>query len=215
MKVLVVGANGQIGKQTTEMLQEQNDHHVRAMVRKEDQLNEFKEKGIEAVLADLEGPVEQLAQAAEGCDAVIFAAGSGGQTGADKTLLIDLDGAIKMVEAAEKAGVERFLMVSALQAHNRDNWNEKIRHYYVAKHYADKALEESSLNHTIVRPGGLLNEAGTGQVRVATDLPERATIPREDVARVLVASLNQEKAFNRGFDLVSGEQSIEEALKTL
>lgn len=215
MKVLVVGANGQIGKQATEMLQEGNDHHVRAMVRKEDQLNEFKEKGIEAVLADLEGPVDQLAQAAEGCDAVIFAAGSGGQTGADKTLLIDLDGAVKMVEAAEKAGVERFLMVSALQAHNRNNWNEKIRHYYVAKHYADKALEESSLNHTIVRPGGLLNEEGTGKVRVAEDLPERATIPREDVARVLVAALNEEKTFNRGFDLLSGEYSIEEALKNL
>ncbi|MFD2639517.1 SDR family oxidoreductase [Piscibacillus salipiscarius] len=215
MKVLVVGANGQIGKQTTEMLQEHNDHHVRAMVRKEDQLNEFKDKGIEAVLADLEGPVDQLAQAADGCDAVIFAAGSGGKTGADKTLLIDLDGAIKMVEAAEKAGVERFLMVSALQAHNRENWNEKIRHYYVAKHYADKALVESSLNHTIVRPGGLLNEEGTGKVRVAENLPERATIPREDVARVLVASLNEEKTFNRGFDLLSGEYSVEKALSTL
>ncbi|SEQ31888.1 SDR family oxidoreductase [Piscibacillus halophilus] len=215
MKVLVVGANGKIGKQATELLQNHQEHHVRAMVRKENQLNEFKEKGIEAVLADLEGPVDQLAQAADGCDAVIFAAGSGGQTGADKTLLIDLDGAIKMVEAAEKAGVERFLMVSALQAHNRENWNEKIRHYYVAKHYADKALEASSLNHTIVRPGGLLNEPGAGNVRVAEDLPERATIPREDVARVLVAALNEEKTFNRGFDLLSGENSIEEALKSL
>ncbi|GEL77711.1 SDR family oxidoreductase [Tenuibacillus multivorans] len=215
MKVLVVGANGQIGKQATEFLHDYDEHHVRAMVRKEEQLNEFKEKGIEAVLADLEGSVDQLTQAAEGCDAVIFAAGSGGQTGADKTLLIDLDGAIKMVEAAEKAGVERFLMVSALQAHNRDNWNEKIRHYYVAKHYADKALVASSLNHTIVRPGGLLNEPGTGKIKVADDLPERATIPREDVARVLVASLNQEKTFNRGFDLLSGDQSIEVALNSL
>ncbi|TFB21344.1 SDR family oxidoreductase [Filobacillus milosensis] len=215
MKVLVVGANGQIGKQATEMLQESDEHHVRAMVRKEDQLNEFKEKGIEAVLADLEGPVDQLTQAADGCDAVIFAAGSGGKTGADKTLLIDLDGAVKMVEAAEKAGVKRFLMVSALQAHNRENWNEKICHYYVAKHYADIALVQSSLNHTIVRPGGLLNEEGTGKIRVAENLPERATVPREDVARVLVASINEEQTFNRGFDLLSGEESVKEALKKL
>jgi uncharacterized protein YbjT (DUF2867 family) len=149
MKVLVVGANGQIGKQLIQLLKESNEYTVRAMVRKEEQVHEFKQNGIEAVMADLEGSVEDITVAASGCDAIVFTAGSGGHTGADKTLLIDLDGAGKTIEAAEKANIKRFVMVSALQAQTRENWNEKIKPYYVAKHYADKMLMHSNLTYTI------------------------------------------------------------------
>ncbi|UCZ53443.1 SDR family oxidoreductase [Bacillus shivajii] len=214
MKVFVIGANGQIGRHLVRMLQESNEHTVKAMVRKQEQKQSFEQSGVEAVVADLEGAVGDLAQAMKGFDAVVFTAGSGGQTGADKTLLIDLDGAVKTVEAAEKAGVDRYVMVSAHQAHNRDNWNEKIRHYYVAKHYADRIVEDSRLKYTVIRPGGLLNEPGKGKVTAAENL-QRGSIPREDVAKTIVASLNDEHTQNRSFDLISGEDDIEEAVKKI
>lgn len=214
MKVLVVGANGQIGRILVNMLHESDEYTVRAMVRSEEQGKELANRGIEHVVADLEGTVDHLAEAAKGCDAVVFTAGSGGHTGADKTLLVDLDGAVKMIEAAEQIGISRFLMVSALQAHNRDNWNERIKHYYAAKHYADRVLANSSLNYTIIRPGGLLNEPGTGKVSAAENLG-RSTIPREDVAKTIFAALKEEKTYRKGFDLVSGNTPIEQALKSL
>lgn len=214
MKTLVIGANGQIGRHIVELLKNNSEHSVTAMVRKQEQVQKFEEQGVETVLADLEDSVEKIAKAAEGFDAVIFTAGSGGHTGADKTILIDLDGAVKSVEAAEKAGVKRFVIVSAIGANNREKWGDKIKHYYVAKHYADKAVEASGLTYTIVRPGGLLNEEGTGKVTAASEV-ERGSIPREDVANVVVASLEEENTFNKGFDLISGDTPIEDAVKSV
>lgn len=214
MKVLVIGANGQIGQKVVRLLHANEQYTVRAMVRKEEQLEKLKNENIEAVYASLEGTVKELEAAMKGCDAVVFTAGSGGSTGSDKTLLIDLDGAAKSIEAAENVGVNRFIMVSALQAHHRENWNENLKPYYVAKHYADKILEASSLDYTIIRPGGLTNDAGTGKVDVATNLT-RGTIPREDVAKVVVASLTEEGTYKKSFDLLAGDKNIEQALKTL
>lgn len=214
MKVLVVGANGQIGQHLIQLLKENNEHTVKAMVRKEEQAEALEKLGIETAIADLEGSVDEIAEAAKGCDAIVFTAGSGGHTGTDKTLLVDLDGAVKTIEAAERIGIKRFIMVSALQAHRRENWNEKIKPYYVAKHYADRILEQSSLTYTIIRPGGLLNEPGTGKVSAAENL-DRGTIPREDVAKTIVAALNEKQTFKRFFDLVSGEEPISDALKKL
>lgn len=212
MKVLVIGANGQIGQKVVRLLHANEQYTVRAMVRKEEQLEKLKNENIEAVYASLEGTVKELEAAMKGCDAVVFTAGSGGSTGSDKTLLIDLDGAAKSIEAAENVGVNRFIMVSALQAHHRENWNENLKPYYVAKHYADKILEASSLDYTIIRPGGLTNDAGTGKVDVATNLT-RGTIPREDVAKVVVTSLTEEGTYKKSFDLLAGDKNIEQALK--
>lgn len=214
MKVLVVGANGQIGRILVDLLHGSEQHQVRAMVRKEEQAEKLSEKGIEAVVADLNDTVETISEAARGCDAIVFTAGSGGSTGADMTLLIDLDGAVKTIEAAERVGIQRFIMVSALGAHNRENWNESIRHYYVAKHYADRMLQQTQLNYTIIRPGGLLNEPGTGKVEVSENL-QRGFVPREDVAKTILASLDEEHTYKRSFDLVSGETPISTALKAL
>ncbi|PTM58304.1 SDR family oxidoreductase [Desmospora activa] len=214
MKVLVVGANGQIGRHLVKFLQESEEHTVRAMVRKEEQAKTYQNTGVEAVVANLDDRVDRIAEAANGCEAIVFTAGSGGATGPDKTLLIDLDGAVKTMEAAEKAGIERFVMVSAIQAHNRENWSEKIKPYFVAKHYADRALEQSNLTYTIIRPGGLLNDAGSGKVTAAENL-ERATIPREDVARTIIAVLDEKHTFNRAFDLVSGNTPIAKAIKQI
>lgn len=214
MNVFVVGANGQIGKHLVQMLQDSNEHTVKAMVRGKDQAETLNERGVEAVVVDLEGSVDDIAEAAKGCDAIVFTAGSGGKTGADKTLLIDLDGAAKTIEAAEQAKIDRFIMVSAIQAHNRENWNKKIPHYYVAKHHADKILRASHLNYTIIRPGGLLNEPGTGKVTASENLT-RDAIPREDVAATIFKALDEKNTYNRSFDLVTGDTPIADALKGL
>ncbi len=214
MKVLVVGATGQIGRHLVKLLKESKEYTVRAMIRKEEQKEAFEQLGIETVVASLEDTVDAIAESAKGCEAVVFTAGSGGKTGPDKTLLIDLDGAVKTVEAAEKLGINRFIMVSALQAHRRENWNEHIKPYYVAKHYADRVLMQSELNYTIIRPGGLLNEPGTGMISAGETVPG-TTIPREDVARIILASLNEDNTYKLSFDVVSGETPIPDALKTL
>ncbi|WDH82524.1 SDR family oxidoreductase [Paenibacillus urinalis] len=214
MNVLVIGANGQIGRHLVSQLKENPGHTVRAMVRKQEQLEALDKSGIEAVLADLEGTVEELAEAMKGNDAVVFTAGSGGSTGADKTLLIDLDGAVKTMEAAEKAGISRYIMVSAIYAEDRTKWPDAIKPYYVAKHYADKWLENSSLNYTIIRPGGLKNEPGNGKVSLNPEAGE-SSIPREDVAAVIVAALDADNTCRKAFPLVSGRESINEVIEQI
>ncbi|NMH72599.1 SDR family oxidoreductase [Bacillus sp. RO2] len=211
MKVTVVGANGQIGKQLVHFLKKEDGYTPIAMVRKEEQADNFAKEGIESVLADLEGPVDDLVKAFSGSDAVVFTAGSGGSTGSDMTLLIDLDGAAKTVEAAEKAGISRYVMVSAFQADNRENWNDELRPYYVAKHYADKVLMASGLDYTIVRPGGLVNDSGTGKVEIGDNI-EPGSIGREDVAKVLLAVLGAKNTYGASFDVVGGDKSIKDAV---
>ncbi len=214
MNVFVVGANGQIGRHLVRLLAESDQHTPIAMVRQQDQASAWKESGVESRVVDLHDPVNVIADAANGCDAIVFTAGSGGHTGAEQTLLIDLDGAVKTMEAAQSSGIDRFLLVSAIQAHVRDNWHEAIRPYFAAKHYADKMLEHTNLTYTILRPGGLTNDPGTGTIQVADNLP-RATIPREDVALTLFAALTEERTYRRAFDLVSGDVPVADALRSL
>ncbi|MEO2256275.1 SDR family oxidoreductase [Paenibacillus amylolyticus] len=214
MNVLVIGANGQIGKLVVEQLVQEGKHKVTAMIRKPEQEDALKELGADVVIGDLEGSVEDLAEAMKDHNAIVFTAGSGGSTGQDKTLLIDLDGAVKTMEAAEQQGISRYILVSAYGADQREKWSESIKPYYVAKHYADRALFASDLNYTIIRPGGLKNEPGTAKIAVGTDL-EPGSIPREDVARVIVASLQEEKTYRMAFDLIAGEHPVEDALGKL
>lgn len=214
MKILVVGANGQIGKQFVKMVADAPEHTPKAMVRRQDQFSFFNELGVEAVLASLEGSVEELADAMEGCDAVVFTAGSGGSTGADKTLLIDLDGAAKTIEAAERRGIGRFLMVSAIYADRREKWNEAMAPYYVAKHHADNILRASGLTYTIIRPGLLTDDPGTGRITVSEQL-DGGPVPREDIATVLLHSLENQHVYNKTFEVVSGDTPVEEALNRL
>lgn len=214
MKVLVVGANGQIGRHFVKMLASSDIHTPKAMIRKEEQVSFFNSLGVETVLTSLEGSVEEITEAMKGCDAVVFAAGSGGKTGADKTLLIDLDGAAKTIEAAERTGTERFLMISAINADKRAMWKEDMAHYYVAKHHADNILRASGLVYTIIRPGILTNDSGTGKVLAVEDL-DSGEISREDVARVLFNALDNEHVFNKTFAVVSGDREIDTALNRL
>ncbi|MDZ7834077.1 MAG: NAD(P)H-binding protein [Alkalibacterium sp.] len=120
MNVLIVGANGQIGQHLVDELKNEGKHTPIAFVRKEEQVEKFKEQGVEARLGNLEDSVAEIKARMDGIDAVVFTAGSGGSTGYDKTLLIDLDGAVKVIEATKAAGINRFVMVSAFGADDRD-----------------------------------------------------------------------------------------------
>ncbi|MFS0612970.1 SDR family oxidoreductase [Lederbergia ruris] len=214
MNVLIIGANGQIGQHVVRQLHESSEHNAIAMVRKEEQKAKFEEQGVKTALVDLEGSIDDIANVAKEADAIVFTAGSGGHTGADKTMMIDLDGAIKSMEAAKQAGVKRFVIVSAIGVHHRDKWMSSAPYYSAAKYYADVWLEKSGLDYTIIRPGGLTNDPGTGKIKVAVDL-ERGQIPRADVASTIIASLEDNHTIGKAFDMIGGETPIEEALKSL
>src|SRR5215208_935689 len=204
MKVLVAGANGQIGQYLVRMLAEEG-HEVRAMIRDEDQAQGLWELGGEPVVADLEG---EVAHTVEGCDAVIFSAGGGPGSGAEKKKTVDLGGAVKLIGAAQERGVRRYVMVSAIGASDPELGSERMQPYLFAKAQADEALRESGLDYTIVRPGSLTDEDGSGTVEAAPSLGKRGEIPREDVARILAAVLEKQNTFGKTFEVVSGDTPI-------
>lgn len=229
MTILVAGANGTTGRRIAELLGEHarsataasvSDASVpvdtvRGMVRAEDQFARQRKLGAEPVLADLESD-DAVRQAVQGCDAVIFAAGSGAGTGLDKTRAVDRDGAIRLIDAAAAAGVTRFVMLSAINADDPSRGSEQMRPYYQAKHDADAHLQQSGLAYTIVRPGALTNEQGTGTIRAAERLDSHdGSIPRADVARVIVATLSRDHLQGKAFEVLSGDTPIGEALEAL
>jgi uncharacterized protein YbjT (DUF2867 family) len=209
MKTLVIGAHGKIGRVLCSKLVSAG-RPVRAMVRQEAQRSALEQRGAEVVLGDLEGAFEH---ALEGCDALVFTAGSGGHTGGDKTLLVDLWGALRTLRACEARGVRRYLMVSALRAHDPDAGRPALRHYLVAKKIADEYLERTALDYTIVRPGRLTDDPGKGRVQLGPPGSVSAgEIAREDVAEMLVACLAAPRTRRSCFDLVTGSTPIAEAL---
>lgn len=210
MEVLVAGANGSTGRRVTRLLSE-GPHRARAMIREEEQEPDFAEMGVETVLADLE---EALDHAVRGCDAVIFCAGSGAETPLSKTRAVDRDGAIRLVDAAERAGVERFVMLSSMGA-DPDATGGGMNVYYRCKGAADAHLVGSDLTHVIVRPGRLTEDEGEGRIDAAEELGRRGRIARDDVARVLVASLEIGNVADRTFEVLAGETPIREALEAL
>ncbi|KKF39833.1 NAD-dependent dehydratase [Halorubrum saccharovorum] len=206
MNVLVAGSHGQVGRHATRILAE-SDHGVRGMVRAESQAPDIEDVGAEPVVADLTG---DLSHAVEGIDAIVFAAGSGGED----VWGVDRDGAIALVDEAAAEGVERFVMLSSIGADRPDDAPKALREYLRAKAEADEYLRESDLTYTIVRPGPLTNEGGTGRIRTGADIDaEDAEIPREDVARTLVAALEAESTYGETFELAAGDEPIEEALR--
>ncbi|WP_020007607.1 SDR family oxidoreductase [Salinicoccus albus] len=209
MRVLVIGANGQIGNQAVDKLKEQG-HDPVAMIRKEDQQGQFKDNGIETILADLE---KDFSHAFENVDAVVFSAGSGGSTGPEKTIVIDQEGAIEAVDHAKEAGIKHFTIVSSMGTDNPKDADSKIKHYMHAKRRADEYLKASGLDYTIIRPGMLQNEAGTGKVSLTEDKPEFGNVPREDVASVLAHVIDTNQPQNKVYNLIEGNTPIEDTLK--
>lgn len=216
MKVLVVGANGQIGKHLIKFIQEDDNLEAKAMIRKEEQASYFQDLGAEVAIVDLEDEIEVIAKAAEDVDAIVFTAGSGPHTGKDKTLMIDLDGAVKTIEAAKQANVKRYVMISSFDTSREaiQSAPESFAPYVVAKHYADEWLTSTDLDYTIIHPGALTNDPGKNQVQLAEKV-ERGEVPREDIARVIVASLNNDSTIGKRFQVVSGDTPVEEAIKSI
>jgi uncharacterized protein YbjT (DUF2867 family) len=157
MRTLIIGANGKVGRLLVPLLVDAG-HDVRTMIRDEAQAPAQRELGAEPLVADLEG---DFGHAVDGCDAVVFTAGSGGHTGADKTVAVDGLGAIRAVEEARDRGARRFVMVSSRGADDPDR-SQAIRHYLVAKGIADGFLQRSGLDYTILRPGRLTDDPPTG-----------------------------------------------------
>lgn len=216
MKVLVVGANGQIGKELVTLIQDNKSWEAKAMIRKEEQVAQFKELGAETVLVDLEDGIDKIAKAAEGVDAIVFAAGSGPKTGPDKTMLIDLDGAVKTIEAAKQANVKRFIIISSY-----DTTREEIQRspsdfapYVAAKHYADDWLRKTDLDYTIVHPGMLTNDKASGKIEAAEKV-EPKEVPRDDIAHVLLECLENDSTIGKEFQVIGGNTPIKDAIANL
>lgn len=208
-KTLIIGASGQIGKMTTQKLLD-NGETVVGLVRDKSKLNDIKSDKLEVVEGDLE---QDFSHAFKGCDKVIFAAGSGGSTGADKTMLIDLWAACKAVDYAKAANVSQFVMVSSIGADDPSQGSDKMKPYLVAKHMADEHLINSGVAYTILRPGSLKDEDAKGGFQTAKPgSKDKMIITREDVADALVFTVGNAKLTNQIFELFNGEQTLEQAL---
>jgi uncharacterized protein YbjT (DUF2867 family) len=215
MKILIIGAHGKIGKIISEKMSKSDSFQPTAFIRNKAQKEFFDALKMPSIVASLEGTVDQLAQAFEGMDAIVFTAGSGGKTGADKTLEIDLDGAVKSMIAAEKAKVKRYVMVSVARADLRSWWEQSpIKPYFIAKHFADNALKNSALDYTIVRPVRLTDEPGTGK---ATIMPTpdvlQKSVSREDVADVVISCLQNPETIKKVLEMSAGTTPVEVAIK--
>ncbi|MGG0479748.1 SDR family oxidoreductase [Priestia megaterium] len=211
MKVLVVGANGTTGKQVVEKVANSKQHEAYAMIRDEKQADALKKLGANVVLGDLE---QDVSDALRGMDAVIFAAGSGGNTGDEKTIAVDQNGAKNIIDEAKNQGVKRFVMLSSMGTDAPEQGPEGLQLYLRAKAIADEYLKQSNLQYTIVRPGTLSNDQATGKIDINNDIEDKSqTIPRADVATVLVECLNEEATIGKTFELLAGETEIEQAIK--
>ena len=213
MQVVIAGGHGKIALHLERMLAD-SGHRVLALIRSRDQDSDVREAGGEPVLCDLEGE-DDLSHYVQGSDAVVFAAGAGPGSGDERKRTVDLGGALKLLDAARVTGARRYLMVSSIGADDPSAAPEPMRPYFEAKAEADRRLAESELDWTIVRPGRLTNAPGTGRVTVTTDMSVRGEVPREDVARVLAATLGDPGTIGKTFVVVGGETPVDEALAAL
>jgi uncharacterized protein YbjT (DUF2867 family) len=210
-KILIAGSTGQTGKRVIEILNNTENFKPIAMIRKEEQKQIFDDMDVESVMADLEGEIDH---AFKGIDRVIFAAGSGGSTGPEKTTAVDQEGAKKMVDAAKKHNVKKFIMLSAMGTDKPEKGGD-LEHYLRAKKEADDYLVDSGIVYTIVQPGRLTDDMGLAKVKLAPKLKERGEISRDDVAFLLVMCLADPLGKNMAFQALEGEESIKSALVEL
>ena len=207
MRVIVAGGHGQIGMRLLRLLAS-HGHEAVGLIRKPEQAADLRSIGAEPLIHDLEHEDEVRLDG----DAVVFAAGAGPGSGAERKWTMDYGGAAKLM----KAGIDRYVMVSAMGAGHPppEGEGDVFGEYLRAKAKADRELMASGLAFTIVRPGLLTDDPGTGRVRVGEQLP-RGQVPRDDVAAVVAACIEHTLAVGRAFDLVSGEETIDAALSRL
>lgn len=215
MHVVVAGGHGKIALLLESLLTARGDT-VAGLIRNPAQAIDLETVGATAIVLDLErSSPDQVAEALRGAEAVVFAAGAGPGSGVARKTTVDRDAAILLADAAEAAGVTRYVMVSAISADDRsldEGYDEVFRAYIRAKSEADADVRgRRGLRTTIVRPGRLTDEPGTGTVTIANSTG-RGSIPRADVAAVLLAVLDTPNTAGRTFEVISGATPIGAAI---
>ncbi|MEH3140222.1 MAG: NAD(P)H-binding protein [Mycobacterium kyogaense] len=215
MQVVIAGGHGKIALITERLLAARGDAAV-ALIRNPDHAADVEAAGARAVVIDLESATaDELAAHLTGSDAVVFAAGAGPGSGAARKQTVDRDAAILLADAAEEAGVQRYVMISAMGADvdtPDDAADEVFVAYLRAKGAADDEIRSrTGLSTIIVRPGQLTDDEPTGRVTVA-EKTGRGKISRADVAAVIVAVLDDPRTTGRTFELITGDTPIPEAL---
>ncbi len=215
MRIAVAGANGLTGRIVLRLLKDAG-HEPVAMIRDIAQRAALEALGAECRIGDLEKPV---GYAIRECRGAIFAAGSGSKTGPEKTIDVDQNGAMAMIDTCVRINVRRFVMLSSIAVDKPERGPESLHHYFGAKAVADRHLRESGLDYTIVRPGFLTNEPGSGAIAIGDDLgpiaKETHAVSRENVARVLVECVRMDNTIEKCFEMIDGEIPIADALDTL
>jgi nucleoside-diphosphate-sugar epimerase len=211
MLVAIAGGHGKIARRLTRLLVAHGEQ-VRGLIRNPAHADDLRADGAEPAVCDIEHDgVAEIARAITGADAVVFAAGAGPGSGPERKWTVDRDGAIKLLEAARAARVYRYLMISSIGAEDPPQDDDVFSVYLRAKAQADQALMSSDRDWTIVRPGFLTDDPGTGRVRIEAE-PFRDQVPRDDVAAVLHAVLHEPRCERRILYVGSGEDPIEQAL---
>jgi uncharacterized protein YbjT (DUF2867 family) len=214
-RIAIVGGHGQVARQLVQVLR-RSDHDPVALVRKEEYRADLEGRGAEVRMLDIERQgADEFAAAFEGCDAVVFAAGGGPDGNIQRKRTVDLEGSLKSIEGARRAGIERFVQVSAIGVDDPlpDDTGDVWRAYVEAKRDADAALRESGLAWTIIRPGRLTDDPATGRVALGPEV-RRGDVTRADVAAVLAAVLDSDAAVGHQWDLVNGDVPVEDAVRS-
>ncbi|MFF2556350.1 SDR family oxidoreductase [Nocardia sp. NPDC058058] len=215
MRIAIIGGHGQIALQLTGLLSERGQQ-VLGVIRNPGHAGEVEAAGGEPVVLDLEQQgAAELAAALKGVDAVVFAAGAGPGSGPERKYSVDRDGSVRLAEAAEQAGIRRFLQISTMGAGKpAAGGDESWIAYIDAKTQAENDLRARDLDWTILRPGRLLDDAPTGQVLLADTVPAGG-VPRADVAAVLSELLVTGAGAGRVLELISGDRTVEDAVAAL
>lgn len=217
MRVLIAGGHGKIALRLTTLLASRGDTPV-GIVRNPDHVEDVRAAGGDAVVLDLEKVgVDELAAALAGADAAVFAAGAGPGSGASRKDTVDRAASVLLADAAEAAEVRRYLQISAIGLDRADDpdVDEVFSVYLRAKAAADDdVMGRAGLDWTILRPGHLTDDPGTGHVRLAPGVP-LGSVTRDDVAAVLVGLLDRPATAGLVLELVAGDDSIDAALGKL
>jgi uncharacterized protein YbjT (DUF2867 family) len=210
MNIVIAGANGQIARLLHPILLGRG-HQVRGLVRKQEQSAELNCTGVNTVVCDLEKTDDISTYLGERPELVLFAAGAGPGSGKARKWSVDRDGAVKLIRAAKNRGVKRYIMVSAM-ALDQPRGSEVFQTYQKAKAEADDALRNSGLSYTILKPGRLTDNPGTGLISLAPEL-SRGEIPRADVASTLAEVIEFPEVDGQTLDLISGNTPVDEAVR--
>ncbi|MCW2813797.1 MAG: NAD-dependent epimerase/dehydratase [Nocardioides sp.] len=213
-RIAVVGGHGNVARHLLVELR-RTPHDAVALVRREEYRDELERRGAEVRLLDIEAAdAAAFAEAFEGCDVVVFAAGGGPDGNIERKRTVDLEGSLKSIEGARLAGVRRFVQVSAIGVDDPlpDDTSDVWRAYVEAKRDADAALRASDLDWTILRPGRLTDDPATGHVHLGPNAA-RGDVTRADVAAVIAAVIDVDATIGQQWDLVGGDVPVHDAVR--